>query len=202
MWHTEIRNYGSFFALYSPPKNPKNQNFEKMKTIAGDIITLHKFIKNHNPMRNSFWDLEWDRQNILSFSAISWHFTTLTTGKIKILKQWKKHLGISSLYTCVPKITIIWCMPPEIENTTDIFFCHFGPFFALLPHYWPKNKILEEIKKNSLRYYPITHVYHTWRSYDVWFLRYKKRQNFLSLWVIFCPLTLITTWKIKILKKF
>ena len=27
------------------------------------------------------------------------------------------------------------------------------------------------------------------------------RQNFLSLWTIFCPFTQLTTWKIKILKK-
>ena len=28
-----------FFALLLPLKNPKNQNFEKMKKIAGDIIS-------------------------------------------------------------------------------------------------------------------------------------------------------------------
>ena len=26
---------------FCPPKNPKNQNFEKMKKLAGDIIILH-----------------------------------------------------------------------------------------------------------------------------------------------------------------
>ena len=32
MWQIEIGNYGLFFALYPPPpKNQKNQNFEKMK---------------------------------------------------------------------------------------------------------------------------------------------------------------------------
>ena len=39
-------------------KNLKNQNFEKMKTIAGDIIILHMCIKNHNHIRYSFWDRE------------------------------------------------------------------------------------------------------------------------------------------------
>ena len=57
--------------------------------------------------------------------------TPITTRKIKILKQWKKHLEMSSLYTCVPKITIIWCMLPEIWNTTEIIFCHFVSFFPL-----------------------------------------------------------------------
>ena len=68
---------GNFLPFY-PPKNPKNQNFEK----------------------------------------------------------WKNLLEIS-FYTCVAKITIIWCMVPEIQSETDKIFCHFGSFFALLrpsPH--------------------------------------------------------------------
>ena len=32
----------------SPPPQKKNQNFEKVKKIAGDIIILHKCIKNHS----------------------------------------------------------------------------------------------------------------------------------------------------------
>ena len=35
-----------------------------------------------------------------------------------------------SFYTCVPKITTIWCMVPEIHSETDIIFCHSGPFFC------------------------------------------------------------------------
>ena len=30
-------------------------------------------------------------------------------------------------------------------------------------------------------------MYHKWRSYDAWFLRYKAQQSFLSFWAIFCP---------------
>ena len=49
---------------------------------------------------------------------------TLTIQKIKISKKWKKkqtkkQLEISSLYTCVPKIMITWCMVPEIRCATD-----------------------------------------------------------------------------------
>ena len=44
------------------------------------------------------------------------------------------------------KITIIWCILPEIWSVT--IFCHFGPFFALLPHYWPwKLKFGKNVKK-------------------------------------------------------
>ena len=34
-------HFGPFFGL-SPPDNPKNQNFEKLKETPGDIIILHK----------------------------------------------------------------------------------------------------------------------------------------------------------------
>ena len=49
-------------------KNPKYQNFEKWKKFAGDIIILHMGTKNHNHMRHSSWDTEWDI--FLSFWAI------------------------------------------------------------------------------------------------------------------------------------
>ena len=32
---------GHFLPFTLPPKNPKNQNFEKMKKITGDSIILH-----------------------------------------------------------------------------------------------------------------------------------------------------------------
>ena len=46
-------------------------------------------------------------------------------------------------------------MVPEIQSEADKTFCHFGPFFALLPPLMiPKIKILKEKKneKNTLRY--------------------------------------------------
>ena len=162
-------------------------------------------------------------------------------------------------------MTVIQCMIPETLSTTDRFFCHFGPFFALLlislptPSKYQKAK-LWKTEKRAWRYYYFTHVYHKWQSYDVWILRHwaqqtdffvildhflpfypsnnpisenfdkKKKnsgdiinlhictindnhmmygssdmerdeQNTLSFWTIFCPFTLLKTWKIKIPKK-
>ena len=75
------------FYLFYPPKNPKNQNFEKMK-IAGDIIILHMGTENHNYMMYSSWDTKWDRQNFLTFWVI---FFSFKKGKkwifYKILKK-------------------------------------------------------------------------------------------------------------------
>ena len=58
-------------------------------------------------------------------------------------------------------MTVVWCIIPQIWSEMDRIFCNFGPFFA-----W--------------RYYHFTHVYHKWKSYDVWFLRYG------AWWAEFC----------------
>ena len=47
----------------------------------------------------------------------------------------------------------------------------------------------------------MTHVYHKWRSHDVWFLKYNEQQNFFAILDFFCPFTLVTSRMIKILKK-
>ena len=101
VWQTEIGNYGSLFNL-------KNQNFQRMKKIAGDIILLHRY---------SYWDTEWDRcmfliilDHFLPFyrkSKLSKNENQNFSQKIKTLEKWQKHLQKSSFCTCVPKIMII-----------------------------------------------------------------------------------------------
>ena len=82
---------------------------------------LHVCTTNDDHIRYGYWDMKCDRQNLLSFWAIFYPFTLLTSWKIKSKKK-KKHLEISSFYTCVQQMTIIWCMIPEIWCMTDIFF--------------------------------------------------------------------------------
>ena len=62
IWSTTDRfflHFGPFFALLHrlllpplplQPRNPENQNFEKMKKTPGDIIILHKCTVNDNHM--------------------------------------------------------------------------------------------------------------------------------------------------------
>ena len=99
------QNFLSFwtvFCLFTPPNNSKNQNFETMKKISGDIIILHMCTKNDNHMMHGSWDMEHDIQNFLPFWTVFWPFNLLRTQKIKILKKIKKHLKILSFYKCVP----------------------------------------------------------------------------------------------------
>ena len=98
-----------------------------------------KHFKIHNHMRCSSWETKWDRQKFLSFWTNFCPFCPLTTRKITILKKWNKHLEMPSFYTCVPKITIIWCMLPEIWSTTDIIFVILGHFLHFYPTIDPKN---------------------------------------------------------------
>ena len=102
-----------------------------MKKIAGDI-TLHKCTKNHNHMRYSSWDTEWDKQNFLSFWGIFCHFNTPS-------------LEMSLFYTCVPQITIImmyasWDMEYDRHNFWSFWaiFCLFTPLLIPKIKIWNK----------------------------------------------------------------
>ena len=125
---------------YSPPspKNPKNQNFEKMKKIAEDIIILHNCTN-----RGTVPEIWSETDRIFCHFGPFFAFITPNNWENQNFKTMKKHLEMPSLYTGVPKITIIWCMLLEIWNTTDTIFCHFGPFLSFYPTNDPKNKNLE-----------------------------------------------------------
>ena len=85
------------------------------------------------------------------------------------------------LHLCTTN-SIIWCMFPEKWSETDTFFCHFGLFFALSPPLPRPPPHLTTKEKNTLRYYQFTHVYHKWKSYVVWFLRYGPQQTEYFAW--------------------
>ena len=79
-------------------------------------------------------DKECDGQNFLTYWTIFCPFTPLKTWKIKILKKWKTHLKISSFYTNVPIIMIIYYTVPEIQqcwpqsiigDTVHLCYCKF-----------------------------------------------------------------------------
>ena len=80
-------------------------------------------------------------------------------------------------------------------------------FFVILGHFLPFTLLtickikIKKRKKSSWRYYYFTYVYHNDHDimYGFWNIELNG-QNFLSFW-IFCPFTMLTTRKIKTLKK-
>ena len=163
------RNYSyCHFLPFYPPKNPKNQNFQKWKNLM-EISSFYTYIKI------TIYYVQFLRYGVRQTESfvIMGHFlsfyhpltTSLIIPKINILgKKWKKCLEILSFYTYMCTISHKW-------RSYDIWFLkykvrqrhlrHFGPFFAFI----------------IIRYYHFTHVYHKLQSYDVWFLRYGAWQT-------------------------
>ena len=170
-WDMECnKNFLSFWGIFCPFTSLttwKIKILKKWKKTLGDIIILLQCTTNNNHMIYSSWDMEHDRQNFLSFWTIFCLFTLLKTGKIKLLKKWKKHLEILSFYTCVPEIKTIWCMVPEIWNVTDKFFLSFLAIFCpFTPLTTWEIKFLKN-EKNTWRYHHFTAVYYKQQSYDI-----------------------------------
>ena len=105
------------------------------------------------------------------FWTICSPFTWLAAEKVKISKQWKQHLEISSFYTSVPKIMIICYAILEIWHMTHVIVVfHFGQyFFPFTPLTAQRSKLS---KTWTWRYHHFTHVYQKLWLEDVWFLRY------------------------------
>ena len=119
--------------------------------------------------------------NFLSLWGMFCPFTPLVTQKIKISKKWKK-----GICTKNQDHNMYASWDVECGRHNFLLFCAiFCPFTLLTIQ---KIKIL---KKNAWRYYPFIHMYHKWRSCDVWLLRYK---DFYPS----PPPPLLTNWKMKI----
>ena len=91
------------FCTFTPLKPPKKSKFWKNEKNCG---TYHHFTHGHQKPQS--YDVQFLRYR--ETDRIFCHFgpflvlLPLTTEKIKIVKKWKKHLDMSSFYTCVPKI--------------------------------------------------------------------------------------------------
>ena len=113
-------SFWNIFCSLTPLKIPKMKILKKRKNTTTttkkclEIISFYMCTVNDNHMMYRFWDLEQAR-HFLSFWTIFCPFKT------RILINWKKHLEISSFYTCVPIIMITWCMIPacRMDGKTD-----------------------------------------------------------------------------------
>ena len=128
VWQMEFFNILDYFLLFHCPNNPENQNFEKMRKTSGNIIILHKCVKNDNHMMHSCWDMKCNRQNYLSFWASYCPFTPTNNPKNQnIYKNENKTPGDVIILHKSAKIMIIWYL------TDVIVIFIFGLFFAFLP---------------------------------------------------------------------
>ena len=167
-WNMEHdrQNFFSSWTIFCPftpppPKNPANQNFEKMKNNNNKKKTCgYHFTQVYNKWQSYdiwFLDMKCTRQDfffhLAPFFALlppylpeKWkcqknekmpgyiiilHKCTIKKWKLK--KKFKKNLEIS-FYKSVPKIMVICHTVPEIWHMTDVIVTfHFGLFFTLLP---------------------------------------------------------------------
>ena len=85
----------------------------------------------------------------------------------------------------------------------DRIFCHFGPFFDLLPSTLLTTQKLKSWKneKNTWKHHPFTDVYQKSQPWCMTSEIGSDRKEFFVIWNIFCPFIFVTTQKIKILKK-
>ena len=118
----------------------------------------------------------------------------LTTQKTKILKKkWTKHLEMSSFKLAQQKTqSNKWCMIIQIWCVTDMF-CHFRPFFALLPHYPPnnlENQHFEKMKKPGdiiLHMSTISNINQNHIMYDSWNIHGTWQTEFFLILDHFLP---------------
>ena len=150
-------------------------------------------------MINISWDVERESLKLVvlgNFLA----FYPPKNPKNEILKKWKKLRVISSFYTCVTKISIIWYIVLEIRSETE-FFVILGHF---LPYYFSNDQENQNFQKRKklpgdvilLHMCAINDDHMMYGSWDM-----EHDRFFLSFWPIFCPFTLLRTRKIKPLKK-
>ena len=82
VWRTLFLSFWTIFCPFT--NNLKNENFEKMKKMHGDIIILHKCTMNNNHMMHGSCDMKRDRQIFLSFLDIfclfTWRYHHFTQG--------------------------------------------------------------------------------------------------------------------------
>ena len=107
---------------FYPPMDPENENFEKMKKYPEDIISLHMCTIDKNQMTYDSWNIDWDRQNFLSFWTIFCPFVQ----RMKIFKKNGKKkmpgdnilLNIYVHQKCVPYM----CIPHAADNEENESF--------------------------------------------------------------------------------
>ena len=92
IWHVTdvivIFHFGLFFALL-PPNSPKNENFNKMKKMAGSVIILHKCIKKIMVTCYTVPEI-WHMTHVIVIFHFGLFFALLQTKKSNFAKEKNK----------------------------------------------------------------------------------------------------------------
>ena len=117
------------FSFYSPaPQQPKKPKFLKNKKKPGDIIILHMCTKNYDHMMYGSWDMEWNRQNFLSFGSFLILLSHYQPGKSKFLKYEKNYWRCYHFTRVYQKLWSydvqfvgydVWHIDGQIDRQTD-----------------------------------------------------------------------------------
>ena len=211
VWQTQIGIYGSFFTLLTSfPQKKKKKKKKKKKTWKIKFQKSDKKCWRYHhftpcaPKTTIIWGAVPEIQSETDFFVILSPFLPFflpcspekqTFGN---MKKGTGHVTISHICTENHNNMMYgsWDMKGNRIN------CHFEPFLAPLLHWQPEKPKFWKNEESTLRYHHFTYVYHKWKSYDVWFLKYGVQQTeFLFILEHFLPYCPLTTQKIKILKK-
>ena len=166
-------------------KTRKIRILKKWKKIAGDNIISHMCPFTHMQHKSRSSDIWFLRYK---FFVIMGHFLPFdppNNRKNQNFEKIKKPLEMLLFYTCVPQMTTIYCMVPEILSVADIFFfVMLGYFLPFYPTPFPLTaqniKILKKARK-LLEIFYLSTMNKNQKSNNVWFLRYGAQQTeFLS----------------------
>ena len=126
-WDMECsrQNFCHFWAIFCPLPHWQSEK-SKFQQKKKDTWIYNHFTRVFHKWKSYVWFLRCVVQQT-TFLGILGHFLAFyptNNPKNKIWKNEEKCLETLSFYTCVLQMMIMW----------EIIFCHFGPFFALLPH--------------------------------------------------------------------
>ena len=195
-------NFLSFWTIFCPFTPLWTQKIKILKKIGKNTWRYYHFTNINESY--DLWFLRYKVQQT-EFFVILEHFLPFYPPNNLKIKIWKNEKPTSRHYH--------FTHVHHKFQSHDAWFLRYGAWrtelFVILGHFLhfypsnnPKNHNFKKLRKTPgdnivLQMCTINDNHMMYGSWDM----KRDGQNFLSFWIVFCPFTLITTWKTKILKK-
>ena len=132
MWHNSKFLFGIYWWIL---KNPKNQNFEKMKENCWRYHHFtHVYEKPHTHIRYSYWDMERDKFFGIIFGPFFALYplspTLPNNPENQNFEKLERASGDVIILNLCNKNMIKWCILTQIWSATDISFCQYKAIFC------------------------------------------------------------------------